>query len=161
MKYTVLLLAILLLSCSKKDSTTEPETKEGYIIDVKKNRKLTTGEIVAENTQVSVIHVWKIEGNNNVTIKNPFDAITGFAFDNTANKSVKANYTYVYKSHVSEQVPVGNYLVYVQLDESVGVGRQAYTYTTFQVKKGEFENLNKVFTSKVTTGSYEAWDKKE
>ncbi len=120
----------------KKDSTTEPETKEGYIIDVKKNRKLTTGEIVVGNIQVAVIHVWKIEGNNNVKIGN--DVILGFAYDHTANKSVKANYTYVNTSHVAEQVPVGKYLVYVLLDNSIGMGRLAYSHTTFQVKK---ENL--------------------
>lgn len=155
----ILLIAVLFVVGCSKDDDPEPEIRtQGFSIEVKKNERLSTGEIKAQSANISVIHVWKAD-NKNLSIKSTTDAIKGFAFDNSTSQSVKSEYTY-FSSYAFENVDPGKYFVFVRLGNDPGVSF-AYSYTNFELGAGSAAQLKKTFTTKAIPGSYEEWNKAE
>lgn len=156
----LLLPAILITSCSKSSDPKPTESKSGFILYVKKNSKLSTGELVANNIKAGAIHVWKADGKD-LSITSSTDAINGFAYDSKTKTSVKANYTYVNTFTESKETEPGQYFAFVILDGSLSSGKLAYSYTNFTVKKGEFNMVTKIFASSTTTASFQDWNKQD
>lgn len=155
-----LLPSIMITSCSKSSDAAPTESKSGFILYVKKNSKLSTGELVASNLKAGVIHVWKADGKN-FSITSSTDAINGYAYDNITKTSIKSNYTYVNTFTESQDADPGQYFVFVILDSSLSSGKLAYSYTTFTVKKGEFNTTTKIFASSTTSLSFQEWSKQD
>lgn len=149
-----------LASCSKSDSSPD-ESKSGFIINVKKNSKSSTGELVANNTNAAAIHIWKADGKD-LTIKGATEAAKGNAYDNITKTFVVADYTFVNTSTETQGVEAGNYFVFVILDNNqTGGGNLAYSYTTITVKEGEFVTATKIFASTTTPAAYQLWTKQD
>ena len=157
----ILFLSILTLaSCSKSDPS-PLETKSGFIINVKKNSKSSTGELVATNTNAAAIHIWKADGKD-LTIKGVTEAAKGNAYDNISKAFVVADYTFVNTSAETQAVDAGTYFVFVILDNNqAGGGNLAYSYTKFTVKEGEFVTATKIFASTTTPAAYQLWTKQD
>lgn len=157
----LLLPAVLSASCSKSESESTPvESKPGYIIHVKRNDKLSTGELVANYTKAAAIHVWKAD-NKDFLISSITDGVSGYAYDNTTKASIKADYTYVSSSDVTQNVDPGKYFVFVILPEQSNGGSFAYSHKTFEVKKGDVITLTKIFSTSTKSLSFEDWDKQD
>lgn len=158
MKYFLLLFAIAFFACSKNDKK-ELDVKSGFIIDIKTNSSLSTGQIISNPSSIGVIHVWKADSKN-FEISSSSDAIQGYAFDKISQTSIKSDYT-SFSSHFTSQVLPGKYFVYVTLDGSEDYGKFAYSFTTFEVAKGEIATLTKTFTTKRVSLSFEDWNATE
>lgn len=162
MKKQLLLLLILpimiLSSCSKSSDSTPIVGKSGYIIHVKKNSTLSTGQLVANDTKAAAIQVWKADGRT-FSITSPTDAVSGYAYDSVTKTSVKSDYTYVSSFDVTNNVDPGDYFVFVILPEQTsGTGSFAYSYTNFTVKKGEVITLTKIFSSSSIGLKFQDWN---
>lgn len=156
-----LLPAILLMSCSKSESESTPiESNPGYIIHVKRNTKLSTGELVADYTKAAAIHVWKADGKE-FSIASITDGVNGYAYDNFTKSSIKSDYTYVSTSDVTQNVDPGKYFVFVILPEQSNGGSFAYSHKTFEVKKADVITLTKIFGTSTTSLTFQEWDKQD
>lgn len=161
-KHLLLLLSVItFLSCSKSEGESTPiESKAGYIIHVKRNSKLSTGEIVANYTKAAAVHVWKAE-ERSFSIASLTDAINGYAFDNVTKASVKSDYTYISTSDVSQNVDPGKYFVFVVLPEQSSGGSFAYSHTVFEVRKADVVTITKIFSTSTKPLTFENWDKQD
>jgi hypothetical protein len=132
----MVMLTIWLFSCSKgsKPQNTN-EAQSGFILDIKKNEKLATGEIVEKNTEIWAIHIWNAN-KADFEIRSTSDALNGYAYDKITGKSIKSDIFSVI-SPLEKKVEPGRYFVYVSLGYNVGNSRLAYSYTNFDVKKGD------------------------
>lgn len=156
----MVMLTIWLFSCSKdSEQQNANETQSGFILDVKKNEKLSTGEIVEKNTEIWAIHVWKAN-KADFEIRSTSEAVNGYAYDKITSKSIKSDIFSVI-SPLEKKVEPGRYFVFVTLGYNVGNGRLAYSYTNFEVIKGDIAFVKKVFTTQVGSRDYEEWNKKE
>ncbi len=159
MRTLIFCLALFLFACDKKDSS-EPVLQSGFILDVKKNEKISTGEVKEMNVSGAVVHVWKT-GNDDVRIKNSSDATLGSAYNYTQSKSISSDFRFVTSYRISQNVDPGKYLIFVLLDDTNSSGKFAYSWTAFEVKQGDITNLKKVFTSRAITAAFEDWNKTE
>jgi len=147
---------LLFVSCTKYERKQRQSTDvTGFSIDVGLNDKLSTGEIIENPAPVAVMHVWRAD-NKNYEILSVEDAVSGYATDKTSDRLESASF-HILGSRVSQKVGQGKYFVFVMLDESPSVGKFAYSYTSFEVIKGEKTTLKKTFTSRVTDKQFEDW----
>ena len=142
---------LFLFSCSKKE-TSQPYTPTGFSILVKQNSKLQSGQIIEKDVSC-VIMVWKADGKD-FDLAKAFDLMGGYAFDKNASISLKSDYSKT--GIMSEKVPPGRYLVFVQLN-----GNLYYSYTYFDVTTGNYNQLKKAFTTNAITAQFEDWNKTE
>ena len=146
-----------LTGCSKGNSR-EPDVRKATIsVVVKKNEKLSSGAIEEKDVPVSVIHIWKTNATSDIRIKSYSDAATGYAYNYTTSQPVKADYTFSGTSTINQEVEPGYYQIYIRLGDNIGNGSLAYSHVIFLVAKGDNYPLKKVFTTHVTTASYEEW----
>lgn len=151
-----LLLLLFVASCTKYERKRRPNTNiTGFSIEVGINDKLSTGQIIEHEAPVSVIHVWKAD-NQNLEILSVGEAIDGYATDQTSGQLVSAYYSSL-SAPASVQSTEGKYFIFLMLDESPSVGEFAYSYTSFEVIKGEQTTLKKTFTSHATGNQFEDW----
>lgn len=147
--------AMLIASCSKSESDVTTDVKSSFNISVKKNYKLSTGEVMHGSATVGILNVWKID-NKNIVIDNTSDAISGFALDQDTKKSVSADYTTSSANFQSECEP-GKYLVFVILSQYAADGKLAHSDTTFVVNKGENAIVSKNFNSYSSSVGRQNW----
>lgn len=156
-----MLLPFMALNGCKKSEGVRIPNKSGFIIYVKKNTKLSTGELVANNTKAGAIHVWKSDGKD-FEISSTNDAINGFAYDKISKKSIKADYTYVSTFTESKETDAGKYFIFVILDNNQSNGGNlAYSYTNFTIDPEKFPIVTKTFASSTIAGSFQDWNKND
>ena len=152
-KLLFLFTAVILFSCSK-DKKETPSEPTGFSIIVKQN-SIVSGHVV-ENDANCLIMVWKADGKD-FDLSNISD---GYAIDKNTDKAVKFNYgTSV--NVMSEKVPAGHYLAFVQRTNTGDYGRLAYSYTYFDVSENNYNEMKKVFTTHVIDGRFELWNQPE
>lgn len=157
MKHLLIILSVILLaSCGKDDPEPEPKVSNVSVTVYKQNR-LSTGEFTNYRIN-SIIHIWK---GDNLTIKSSTDAVQGFAYDNTAQKSVSSTYSTTDSHFYIKDVPPGKYLIFVMDVATSGFGKLASSHTTFTVNKGEDVELNKIFSYNVSSAGSEEWNKNQ
>lgn len=163
MSVTKIILSILIItfvSCSKEERKPRPNVHiTGYSIDIGINDKSTSGQIIEHTAPVAVIHVWRAD-NKNYEILSVGDAIGGYATDKSSDRLESAYYSSL-SSPITEKAIPGKYFVFVVLDESPTVGKFSYSYTSFEVVKGEQTLLKKTFTSHVADNQFEDWNAPE
>lgn len=137
-------ICFILFSCSS-DDTSENTSQNGtlifssYYVD-----KLSTGEDNQKAQPLEIIHIWEADGKDFDFSKSQFDLLEGFLFDKTQNKSFEANYTYLKKWNLTEELKAGKYVIYVLYgDNSHGIARFGHSYTTFEIKPKETTILYK------------------
>ena len=147
----------LIISCTK-DNNEQLQINYGkFILVVVTNEKLSSGEVVTHDAP-AIIHVWKVGGRALETRSST--AFDGYAHDFLSGTTIKADYTY-HLSQVAERVPVGNYLIYVALDEDSQVAKFAWSQTYVDVMENQVIDLKKAFTTHAVSGQYEPWDAAE
>ena len=157
MKHLLIILsAIFFASCGKKDEEPEPKTSNVSVTVYKQNR-LSTGEFTNYRVN-SIIHIWR---GDNLTIKSSTDAVQGFAYDNTAQKSVSSTYSTTDSHLYIKNVPPGKYLIFVMDVSTSGFGKLASSHTEFNVNQGEDVELNKIFSYNISSAGSEDWNKNQ
>jgi hypothetical protein len=150
------ILMLLFLSCTKYERKQRQRINPtGFSIEVKINDKLSTGQIIERDAPVAMIHVWK-SNNRNFVVKSVGQAVDGYATDLISDRLESAYYTSL-SSPASDRATEGKYFVFVMLDESPSTGKFSWSYTTFEVIKGEQTDLKKTFTSHVSNNQFEEW----
>ena len=147
-----LLLVLLLSSCKKE----EPVLATRMELQVMKQKKSSSGKVTVEPT-TAMIHVWNAE-NKEFDVNASPDIQYGSAYDKLSESSHTMKYGAI-GSSMKEGIKPGRYFVYVVLPKSSGNGSLAYSYSYFDVKKGETIKLAKTFSHDVGEGMYEDWDK--
>ena len=151
------ILMLLFLSCTKYErKQRQRPNPTGFTIDVTINDKSSAGQITERVAPVAMIHVWKSD-NRNFHIISVGQAIDGYATDVLSNRLVSAYYTSL-SSPASDRAAEGKYFVFVMLDDTPSSGKFCYSYTSFEVIKGEETNLKKTFTSRVSNNQFEEWN---
>jgi hypothetical protein len=159
MSTTKIILPFLVLVCV---SCTKYERKQrqnpnptGFTIEVQINDK-SSGQITQRSAQVAMIHVWKSD-NRNFQILSVGRAVDGYATDVLSDRLESAYYTSL-SSPASERATPGKYFVFVMLDDGPTVGKFAYSFTSFEVIKGQETELKKTFTTHVGDNEFEEWN---
>ena len=151
---------LLFLSCTKYErKQRQRENPTGFSIQVSINDKSSTGQITESAAPVAMIHVWKSD-NRNFAILSVGQAVDGYATDLISGRLESAYYTSLFSPASDNAIP-GKYFVFVMLDESPAVGKYSYSYTSFEVVKGERTQLKKTFTSHVNDAKFEDWNAAE
>jgi hypothetical protein len=159
-KFIFPVLMLLFVSCTKHERKPRQRTDfTGFSVDVGINDKSSTGQIIENPAPVSIIHVWKAN-NKQFEIIKVSDAVDGYATEMTSGRLESASY-HLRGSSVSQRTTEGKYFVFLMLDESPSIGKFAYSYTTFEVIKGEKTTLKKTFTSRVGNTLFEDWNASE
>ncbi|WP_162051500.1 hypothetical protein [Pontibacter pamirensis] len=146
------LLFILFLSSCKKD---EPVLSTTMNLEVMKQKKSSTGEITVEPTS-AIIHVWSAE-NREFDVNASPDIHFGSIYDKTTKSFQTMRYGAI-GIRMREHIQPGRYFANVLLPKSSNKGSLAYSYTYFEIKKGENLDLTKIFSHDVESGVYEDWD---
>lgn len=152
----VTLLATLLFISCKEESTPAPKPETIMDLKVMQQRKLSSGQIVAEPTQ-AIIHVWKAE-NRDFDVSSSPDIHYGYVFDKQSQSFVTMDYGAI-GSKMRERIEAGKYFVHVLLPKSSNNTSLAYSYSYFEIKTGETLNLVKTFSHDISPESYEDWEK--
>ena len=147
-------LLLLFLSCTKEQRKPR-QYLTGYSIAVAMNEKLSNGQIIENSAPVGVIHVWKAD-NKNYEILSVADAVDGYATDKSSDRLESAYYSSL-SSPITEKATEGKYFIFIMLDETPATGKFAYSYTSFEVIKGQQTTLKKTFTSHVVNSQFEDW----
>src|SRR5690554_8064146 len=114
MKKFLLLFSICFItfSCSSDDNSSE--TQDGtlifnsYYVD-----KLSTGEDHEIIQPLAVIHIWNADNTDFDFEKSKDDLLSGYIYDKTQNKSLKANYSILNTWTITNELKAGKYVIYV------------------------------------------------
>jgi hypothetical protein len=154
------ILMLLFLSCTKYErKQRQTPNPTGFSIDIRINDKSSTGEVTERTAPVAMIHVWKSD-NRNFHIISVGAAIDGYATDKISDRLVSAYYTSL-STPAFQNATEGKYFVFVILDDSPSVGKFAYSYTPFEVIKGQRTELKKTFTTRIANNQFEEWNASE
>lgn len=155
-KLLILFITVAAFASCKKDEVIKDDPKPtGFSLNIYLQDKLSTGETI-DRSQKAFINVWKADGKD-FEVKSSLDALSGYAYDKTSDKSIKADYQ-TFGSHYGGQYPPGKYFVYVMLPEMEIPGSFAYSYTTFEVKSEQWTDLKKVFPYGTTSLNFDPWN---
>ncbi|MFD2512608.1 hypothetical protein ACFSRY_01905 [Pontibacter locisalis] len=149
-----ILFLIIFTSCKDDEPEVIPETR--LTIEVSKQEASSTGSISTERT-TAIIHVWEAAGRDFDVSKSP-DIYLGNVYDNNSETYKTIEYGAI-GSRMVEKIEPGRYFVYVLLPKSNNSGSLAYSYTYFDIKKGDNLKLSKTFSHDLDEGIYEKWDK--
>ncbi|WP_187262302.1 hypothetical protein [Pontibacter beigongshangensis] len=105
---------------------------------------------------MAIIHVWQAENKDFDLALSP-DIQVGNVYDKNTASFHTIDYGAI-GSTMNEKVLPGRYFVYVLLPKSAGNGGLMYSYTYFEIKKGETLPLKKIFSHDTPTGTFEPWD---
>lgn len=146
---------VVLAACSKKNEVTPAASTEAQVkFEVLQKTKLSTGEVVEAQQKIGSVHIWKADSKTFSVSFN--DAISGYAFDESAKKSVKADKSLVSGFATPVSLAPGRYFVFVITDASSSLS-SAYSYTYFDAKAGQAYTMKKVFSETAVSLGYEAW----
>lgn len=153
MKKLILIICALAIIAGCKKSEDEPKTGR-YTFSCYIQDRLSTGEIIEKSKDIAVLHIWDANGRDFDT-SNFGDAISGYMFDKIEGKSVQSIETKMYLSSAYGELPVGRYLIYINIGNEYP--NFAYSYKVFDIVGGEVTNLKKVFHLGIYPTSYDPW----
>ena len=137
-------ICFILFSCSSDDNS-EKDSQNGtlifssYYVD-----KLSTGEDHEIIQPLAVIHIWNADNTDFDFEKSKDDLLSGYIYDKTQNKSLKANYSILNTWTITNELKAGKYVIYVNYGEKTnGKATFAHSYTYFEIKKNEATILKK------------------
>lgn len=146
---------VVLAACGKKNEVKPSGGIDAQVkFEVYQKTKLSTGELVDTQQKIGTVQIWKADAHNFSVSFN--DAITGYAYDETDKKSVKATRTLVSGFNTAITLAPGRYFVFVITDESSTLA-SAYSYTYLDAKAGQAYTMKKVFAETAVSLGYEAW----
>jgi|SRR5690554_3704302 len=147
---------VLTFSCSSDDDSAN-EVQNGtlsfnsYYVD-----KLSTGEERETAQTLALIHIWNADNKDFDFDKSKNDLVSGYVYDNVQKKSLKANYTYLDKWTLSNELKSGKYVMYVNYGQKTeGRATFSYSYKYFEIRKKEVTFLKKYLRK---DGSYPAFN---
>ncbi|PKV66887.1 hypothetical protein [Pontibacter ramchanderi] len=148
------LLVFLLFASCKDEKDPEPVSETIMDLKVMKQKKSSSGQTITEPAS-AIIHVWKAENREFDVAASP-DIHFGYVYDKISQSYVTMNYGAI-GSKMRERIEPGKYFVFVLLPKSSDNTSLAYSYSYFEIKKGETLNLVRTFSHNVSPGAYESW----
>jgi len=110
------------------------------------------------NPELSTISLWS-DSQANLTVRNVKEALEGIAYDALENKLIKCENT-IFSSQISHQnLPPGEYLICVVLNNNVENGKNAFSIKRITTHQYEKIALKKEFTNQSKNQSLEDWQK--